>query len=50
MKPHAEMNEGPQAFDRFKDAMKAIVAVKKTAVMPTKPTTTKTKKPTSPKA
>ena len=27
MKPHAEMIEGPEAYRRFKTAMKAIVAV-----------------------
>jgi len=27
MKPPAEMHEGPEAFERFKKAMKAVVAV-----------------------
>ena len=27
MKPHTEMIEGPQAFENFKNAMRAIVAV-----------------------
>jgi len=27
MKPPAEMHEGPEAFERFKKAMKAIVSV-----------------------
>ena len=35
MKPHtAEMDEGPQAFEGFRDAMKTIVAQKKNVVMP----------------
>jgi len=47
MKPHAhEMEEGPQAFDRFRKAMKAIVSVKKTDVInPPKPS--RKKKPSS---
>jgi hypothetical protein len=27
MKPHTEMHEGPEAFTRFTDAMKAVLAV-----------------------
>jgi hypothetical protein len=32
--PHAEMIEGPEAFDRFRDAMKAILKVPKSALPP----------------
>jgi hypothetical protein len=36
---HAELEEGPAAFDRFRKAMKTIVSVKKTDVIdPPKPT------------
>jgi hypothetical protein len=31
---HAEMHEGPAAFDRFKKAMRTIVSVPKAAVVP----------------
>lgn len=36
MKPasHAEMHEGPDAFDRFRQAMRTIVKVPKSAVVP----------------
>jgi len=34
MKPHPEMIEGPEAFDKFKDAMKAILKVPKSAMPP----------------
>ena len=30
---HAEMHEGPDAFDRFKKAMRTIVSVPKAAVV-----------------
>ena len=32
---HAEMHEGPDAFDRFKKAMWTIVSVPKGSVVPT---------------
>ena len=34
MKPATEMNEGPDAFERFRDAMKAILKVPKSALPP----------------
>lgn len=34
MKQHAEMEEGPAAFDRFRDAVKQIIAVPKSALPP----------------
>jgi hypothetical protein len=33
-KPHAEMIEGPEAFSRFRTAMKAILTVPKSALPP----------------
>jgi len=33
-KPHAEMIEGPEAFERLRDAMKAILTVPKSALPP----------------
>jgi hypothetical protein len=49
MKSHTEMIEGPEAWDRFKSAMKAIVKVPKSALPPSPfgKRATKKKKPTA---
>jgi hypothetical protein len=50
MKPVAEMIEGPEAWDRFQKAMKAIVKVPKSALPPSPfGKRKKTKKPEAPK-
>jgi hypothetical protein len=43
----AEMNEGPEAYARFREAMKTIVSVPKSSVVPEKPKKSKRPK-TSP--
>jgi hypothetical protein len=51
MKPHAEMHEGPEAFERLRIAMKKILTVPKSALPPSpyKQHVVKKKKPAAPK-
>ena len=44
MKPHAEMNEGPEALKRFEDTMKAIFSKRKTDILPAEQTKAETDK------
>ena len=44
MKPRSDMDEGPEASDKFREAMKAIVSVPKDSITKGSPTETAAKK------
>jgi hypothetical protein len=50
MKPHAEMNEGPEAWNRFRDAMRVIIKVPKSALPPSPFKKSATKRPKATKS